>query len=223
LVWVIVERLNITHLLLGIKVWLYEARFIFCLPYSHSCREVEKPEKATQQAVPQTNHVHITQNSSQSQSLRMTDREEPQDNGIRLAHGNEGRYGLETQGKPSQSAPQERVERLSPDSVNDAAHKNGQQTVIQVALPPEQNGNVVYQRGFVSRTDTEKHVQRKNTLAQVEQWVKVHKGDAPKRSVSLIQFILVQFYLYSAKSQQMSSQGPSKLQSKSSQLQSSSV
>ncbi|XP_072236743.1 pleckstrin homology domain-containing family A member 7 isoform X4 [Leuresthes tenuis] len=165
--------------------WIRAMNQAALMQQSHTIkREVEKPEKATQQAVPQTNHVHIIQNSSQSQSLRMTDREEPQDNGIRLAHGNEGRYGLETQGKPSQSAPQERVERLSPDSVNDAAHKNGQQTVIQVALPPEQNGNVVYQRGFVSRTDTEKHVQRKNTLAQVEQWVKVHKGDAPKSAPS---------------------------------------
>lgn len=93
------------------------------------------------------------------------------------------RYELEIQGRPSQSATEERVERLSPDSVDGATHKNGQQTVIQVALPPEQNGNLVYQRGFVSRPDTEKHVQRKNTLAQVEQWVKVQKGDPPKRSV----------------------------------------
>uniref|UniRef100_A0A8C9YZI9 Pleckstrin homology domain containing A7 n=1 Tax=Sander lucioperca TaxID=283035 RepID=A0A8C9YZI9_SANLU len=91
---------------------------------------------------------------------------------------------IEIQGRPSQSATEERVERLSPDSVDGATHKNGQQTVIQVALPPEQNGNLVYQRGFVSRPDTEKHVQRKNTLAQVEQWVKVQKGDPPKSGPS---------------------------------------
>lgn len=146
-------------------------------------REVEKPEKAAQQAVPQTNHVHTNQSSSQPESAHRTDRGEAQSNGIRVAHGDEVRYGLEIQGKPSQTAPQERVERLSPDAVNDAAHKNGQKTVIQVALPPEQNGNLVYQRGFVTRADTEKHVQRKNTLAQVEHWVKVQKGDPPKRSV----------------------------------------
>uniref|UniRef100_I3JFW8 Pleckstrin homology domain containing A7 n=1 Tax=Oreochromis niloticus TaxID=8128 RepID=I3JFW8_ORENI len=143
-------------------------------------REVEKPEKAAQQAVPQTNHVHTNQSSSQPESANRTDRGEAQSNGIRLAHGDEVRYGLEIQGKPSQTAPQERVERLSPDAVNGAAHKNGQKTVIQVALPPEQNGNLVYQRGFVTRADTEKHVQRKNTLAQVEHWVKVQKGDPPK-------------------------------------------
>lgn len=144
---------------------------------------MEKPKKAVQQAVPQTNHIPINQKTSQSGSLRRTDREEPPDNGVQVAHGDEVRYGLEAQGRPSQSAAEERAERLSPDSADGAAHKNGQQTVIQVTLPPEQNGNLVYQRGFVSRMDTEKHVQRKNTLAQVEQWVKVHKGDPPKRSV----------------------------------------
>uniref|UniRef100_A0A669B0L2 Pleckstrin homology domain containing A7 n=1 Tax=Oreochromis niloticus TaxID=8128 RepID=A0A669B0L2_ORENI len=143
-----------------------------------------KPEKAAQQAVPQTNHVHTNQSSSQPESANRTDRGEAQSNGIRLAHGDEVRYGLEIQGKPSQTAPQERVERLSPDAVNGAAHKNGQKTVIQVALPPEQNGNLVYQRGFVTRADTEKHVQRKNTLAQVEHWVKVQKGDPPKSAPS---------------------------------------
>ncbi|XP_053180522.1 pleckstrin homology domain-containing family A member 7 [Scomber japonicus] len=161
--------------------WIRAMNQAALMQQSHTIkREVEKPEKVVQQAVPQTNHVHITQNSSQSESLRRTDREEPQDNGIRLAHGDEVRYGLEIQGRPSQLATAERVERLSPEST----HKNGQQTVIQVTLPPEQNGNLVYQRGFVSRADTEKHVQRKTTLAQVEHWVKVQKGDPSKSSPS---------------------------------------
>lgn len=147
-------------------------------------REVEKPEKAAQQAVPQTNHIHVPQNLPKSKSVHR-EREGAQDDGVRLAHGDEGRYGLEIHGRSLQSTPQDRTERLSPDCVGGAAHKDGQQTVIQVALPPEQNGNVVYQRGFVSRMDSDKHVQRKNTLAQVEQWVKVHKGDPTKRSVSL--------------------------------------
>ncbi|CAF99664.1 unnamed protein product, partial [Tetraodon nigroviridis] len=50
--------------------------------------------------------------------------------------------------------------------------------------PPEQNGNLVYQRGFVSHVGSEKHVQRKNTLAQVEQWVKVQKGDPQKSALT---------------------------------------
>uniref|UniRef100_A0A668AV70 Pleckstrin homology domain containing A7 n=1 Tax=Myripristis murdjan TaxID=586833 RepID=A0A668AV70_9TELE len=141
---------------------------------------VSRPEKAVHQAVPQTNHVNVNQNS---ESLRRPDREEPQDNGVRLAPGEEARYGLEIQMRPTQPATEERVERLSPDSVPGPSHKNGQQTLVQVALPPEQNGNVTYKRGFVPRTDTEKHVQRKTTLAQVEHWVKVQKGDPPKRSV----------------------------------------
>ncbi|CAK6969763.1 pleckstrin homology domain-containing family A member 7 [Scomber scombrus] len=161
--------------------WIRAMNQAALMQQSHTIkREVEKPEKVVQQAVPQTNHVHINQNSSQSESLRRTDREEPQGNGIRLAHGDEVRYGLEIQGRPSQPATAERVERLSPES----AHKNDQQTVIQVTLPPEQNGNLVYQRGFVSRADTEKHVQRKTTLAQVEHWVKVQKGDPSKSSPS---------------------------------------
>ncbi|XP_035855443.1 pleckstrin homology domain-containing family A member 7 isoform X2 [Sander lucioperca] len=165
--------------------WIRAMNQAALMQQSHTVkREVENPKKAVQQAVPQTNHVHINQNSSQSESLRRTDRVEPPEHCIQLAHGDEMRYELEIQGRPSQSATEERVERLSPDSVDGATHKNGQQTVIQVALPPEQNGNLVYQRGFVSRPDTEKHVQRKNTLAQVEQWVKVQKGDPPKSGPS---------------------------------------
>ncbi|XP_076585059.1 pleckstrin homology domain-containing family A member 7 isoform X5 [Chaetodon auriga] len=165
--------------------WIRAMNQAALMQQSHTVkREVEKPKKAVQQAVPQSNHVPINQISAQPESLRRTDREEPPDNGVQLAHGDEVRYGLEIQGRPSQSSTEERAERLSPDSADGAAHKNGQQTVIQVALPPEQNGNLVYQRGFVSRTDTDKHVQRKNTLAQVEQWVKVHKGDPPKSAPS---------------------------------------
>uniref|UniRef100_A0A665W6Y8 Pleckstrin homology domain containing, family A member 7b n=1 Tax=Echeneis naucrates TaxID=173247 RepID=A0A665W6Y8_ECHNA len=141
--------------------------------------EVDKLEKSTQQTVPQTNHIHINQNTSQSESIHRTDREEPHDNGGGLAHGDEVRYGLEIPGRPSQSAAEEKTDRLSSDG-----HKNGQPTVIQVTLPSEQNGNLLYQRGFVSQANTEKHVQRKNTLAQVEQWMKVQKGDPLKSSPS---------------------------------------
>ncbi|XP_028431980.1 pleckstrin homology domain-containing family A member 7 isoform X3 [Perca flavescens] len=165
--------------------WIRAMNQAALMQQSHTIkREMENPKKAVQQAVPQANHVHINQNSSQSESLRRTDRVEAPENCIQLAHGDEMRYELEIQGRPSQSATEERVERLSPDSVDGATHKNGQQTVIQVALPPEQNGNLVYQRGFVLRPATEKHVQRKNTLAQVEQWVKVQKGDPPKSGPS---------------------------------------
>nr|XP_020463823.1 pleckstrin homology domain-containing family A member 7-like isoform X3 [Monopterus albus] len=165
--------------------WIRAMNQAALMQQSHTIkRDVEKPGKASKQAVPQTNHVHINQNSFQAEGFHRTDREKPQDNGVRLARGDELRYGVELQGRPSQSATEERVERLSPDLADGATHKNGQQTVIQVALLPEKNGNLVYQRGFVLRTDNEKHVQRKNTLAQVEQWVKVQKGDPPKSTPS---------------------------------------
>ncbi|KAM4744549.1 pleckstrin homology domain-containing family A member 7 isoform 2-T2 [Anableps anableps] len=162
--------------------WIRAMNQAALMQQSHTIKR--ELEKSVQQAVPQTNRVHNAQSSSKSEGTHRTDRGEAQDNGIRLAHGDEGRYGLDIQGKPSHAAPQERVERLSPDSVSGAPHKNGQQTVIQVTLPTEQNGSVVYQRGFVSRTDSGKHVQRKNTLAQVEQWVKVHKNDPTKSAPS---------------------------------------
>uniref|UniRef100_A0A8C7XBD9 Pleckstrin homology domain containing, family A member 7b n=1 Tax=Oryzias sinensis TaxID=183150 RepID=A0A8C7XBD9_9TELE len=165
--------------------WIRAMNQAALMQQSHTVkRELERPEKTAQQAVPQTNHIHSTQNSSQSEKLPRTDRQEAQDKGIRLAYEDEARYRLEIQGKPSQSAPQERAERQSPDSINGVTQKNTKPAVIQVALPPEQNGNVVFQRGFVSRTDTGKQVQRKNALAQVEQWVKVHKGEAPKSTPS---------------------------------------
>lgn len=150
----------------------------FILPHFH--REVEKTEKVAQQAVPQTNHVHVSQSSYQPENIRRPDRQEPQDNGVRLAAGEDARFGFEIHGRPSQSAMEGKAGRVSPDTADGAAHKNGQQPVIQVSLLPEQNGNLVYQRGFVSQANNEKHAQRKNTLAQVEQWVKVQKRDPTK-------------------------------------------
>ncbi|TMS13193.1 Pleckstrin homology domain-containing family A member 7, partial [Larimichthys crocea] len=104
--------------------WIRAMNQAALMQQSHTIkREVEKPKKAVQQAVPQSNHVHVNQNLSQPESHRRTDREEPPDNGTQLTHGEE-------------------------------------------------------------RADPDKHVQRKNTLAQVEQWVKVHKGDPPKSAPS---------------------------------------
>lgn len=133
---------------------------------------MEKPKTAVQQAFPQTNHIHADQNLSQADKFSSTDREETPDNGIQLAPCDDARYEFE-----------ERVRRCSPAPADGGAHRNGQPAMIQVTLPPEQNGNVVYQRGFISQAGGEKHVQRKNMLAQVEHWVKVQKGDPQKRSV----------------------------------------
>ena len=60
------------------------------------------------------------------------------------------------------------------------AERNG---VLPVTSGPgEQNGTAGYQRAFPSRTNPEKHSQRKSSLAQVEQWAKAQKGDG-RRSV----------------------------------------
>ncbi|XP_051885023.1 pleckstrin homology domain-containing family A member 7 isoform X4 [Pristis pectinata] len=48
----------------------------------------------------------------------------------------------------------------------------------------DQNGAVVYRRGFVGQTGSE-NVQRKSSMVQVEHWVKSHKGD--NRSLSSTQ------------------------------------
>lgn len=61
------------------------------------------------------------------------------------------------------------------------AERNG---VLPVTSGPgEQNGTAGYQRTFPSRTNPEKHSQRKSSLAQVEQWAKAQKGDS-RRSVT---------------------------------------
>uniref|UniRef100_A0A452I0M4 Uncharacterized protein n=1 Tax=Gopherus agassizii TaxID=38772 RepID=A0A452I0M4_9SAUR len=43
--------------------------------------------------------------------------------------------------------------------------------------PVEQNGTSFYKRKFVPRANPDKQMQRKNNMTQVEQWVKVQKGD----------------------------------------------
>ncbi|XP_028915581.1 pleckstrin homology domain-containing family A member 7 isoform X2 [Ornithorhynchus anatinus] len=44
-------------------------------------------------------------------------------------------------------------------------------------LPSEQNGTGGYKRAYAGRAPAEKHSQRQSSLAQVEHWVKVQKGD----------------------------------------------
>ncbi|XP_067088071.1 pleckstrin homology domain-containing family A member 7-like isoform X6 [Osmerus mordax] len=156
------------------------------LMQSHAVkREVERPEKTVQQAVPQTNHVNnVNKSSSQLESFHRPDREEPPDDAIRLAHRQEEKYTLDSSGRPAEA----QGDGLSPDSAPGPSHRSSQPPPGQAAPPPEQNGNVVYKRGFVPRTDTEKQVQRKTALAQVEHWVHVQKKD-PK-SLSTVEYNL---------------------------------
>uniref|UniRef100_A0A8C9RVB9 Pleckstrin homology domain containing A7 n=1 Tax=Scleropages formosus TaxID=113540 RepID=A0A8C9RVB9_SCLFO len=61
------------------------------------------------------------------------------------------------------------VDTAFPDSAP-PAQKNG--------LSSEQNGDGLYKRGLLQQTDAGIQVQRKTNLVQVENWVKVQKGDA---------------------------------------------
>ncbi|XP_045565087.1 LOW QUALITY PROTEIN: pleckstrin homology domain-containing family A member 7 [Salmo salar] len=155
----------------------------------------ERPEMSVQQAVPQTNHVNNNNTSkspsqSRSGSLQRPEREEPPEGEIRLSQGDEESYVLGAPRKLSHPATEVEVDRLSPDTLPGPSHpRNGQAHTVLATLPPEQNGNVVYKRGFVPRTATEKQVQRKTALAQVEHWVKVQKGD-PKSNTSTTEYAL---------------------------------
>ncbi|KAK6294410.1 hypothetical protein J4Q44_G00352400 [Coregonus suidteri] len=151
----------------------------------------ERPEMSVQQAVPQTNHVN-NNNTRKSPSQSRPEREKPPEGEIRLTQGDEERNVLEAPRKLSHPATEVEVEvdRLSPDSLPGPSHpRNGQAHTVLATLPPEQNGNVVYKRGFVPRTATEKQVQRKTALTQVEHWVKVQKGD-PKSNTSTTEYAL---------------------------------
>ncbi|XP_058859289.1 pleckstrin homology domain-containing family A member 7-like isoform X17 [Acipenser ruthenus] len=158
-------------------------------------READKMEK---QAVPQTNHVNSNKGYTQAEvppkqerplrpvgeTLGFEKREE-----IRKESEDEERYGfrkdtLKDKNKMKSPATVVEVDSLFTEPVGSSrgqlVQRNG---TLPSARPAEQNGNPVYKRGFVPRTDTEKHVQRKTNLSQVEHWVKLQKGES--RSSSL--------------------------------------
>uniref|UniRef100_A0A8C5AJX4 Pleckstrin homology domain containing, family A member 7b n=1 Tax=Gadus morhua TaxID=8049 RepID=A0A8C5AJX4_GADMO len=153
--------------------------------------QLERPEKAAvvqQQAVPQSHHSGGgKQTPGQRDAPHRAQREEPQDNGVRLAPGEEVRYGLEIHGRPPQPATGEegRVDGRSPDPGPGPGPRNGHLTVAHVSLPSEANGNAGYKRAPGPRMSTEKEVQRKTALAQVEHWPKANGGAADPSLPSL--------------------------------------
>ncbi|XP_038663998.1 pleckstrin homology domain-containing family A member 7 isoform X5 [Scyliorhinus canicula] len=64
-----------------------------------------------------------------------------------------------------------------PSSHPHPTQRNGTTQPATNATLVDQNGANVYQRGFVPRAGTEKNVQQKSSMVQVEHWVKSHKGD----------------------------------------------
>lgn len=163
------------------------------------CFLFRESEKVDQQAVPQVNHVDAcvkaeiadTKESYQksAEMLGYDKREE-----IRREKGEEERYThrketLETKKGKAKHALRE-ADSLFPD-LNAArsqvaqpqpAEKNGTlpSSLSVSAGLVEQNGTGSYKRGFVPRTNPDKHIQRKSNMAQVEHWVKVQKGDTKR-------------------------------------------
>ncbi|XP_046713289.1 pleckstrin homology domain-containing family A member 7 isoform X3 [Silurus meridionalis] len=149
------------------------------LMQSHSLKR-ETP-KFEQQAMPQTNHMTASSNSTahadvlhQSGWAEVTEREPRHEQEVEArvevpvkivyaGNGDANGVSLES-GAPTRS------------SSSIAAQRNGTHS--------EQNGGMVYQRAVTARADTEKHVQRKTALAQVEHWVKVQKGDPKSHPVT---------------------------------------
>ncbi|KFO93525.1 Pleckstrin homology domain-containing family A member 7, partial [Buceros rhinoceros silvestris] len=166
------------------------------LMQTRSSLKRQESEKVDQQAVPQVNHVDAcvkaeitdTKESYQksAEMLGYDKREE-----IRREKGEEERYThrketLETKKGKAKHALTE-ADSLFPDlnvsrsqvAQPQPAEKNGtlpSSLSVNAGLV-EQNGTGSYKRGFVPRTNPDKHIQRKSNMAQVEHWVKVQKGD----------------------------------------------
>ncbi|XP_051501488.1 pleckstrin homology domain-containing family A member 7-like isoform X13 [Myxocyprinus asiaticus] len=144
-------------------------------------REAERSSKPEQHTVLQTNHFSSSsiKSSSQAEGLQQAAQGEvaelrPERDGEECCV-----YSKEVLEDPVKcvSPGEMELEGLSHPSRSPStvpAHRNG---LPSSGMPPDQNGNVVYKRGLVPRIDTEKKVQRKTALAQVEHWMKVQKGE----------------------------------------------
>ncbi|XP_050813052.1 pleckstrin homology domain-containing family A member 7 isoform X4 [Gopherus flavomarginatus] len=157
--------------------------------------------KADQQAVPQANHVDsrkerakvdtadIKESYQKATEIFEYDRHEE----IRKEREDEERYvfrkeileakrgkskHLLTSGEVDQfpdltSASRPQVAQPQPTEKNGTFPSSLNTSVG----PVEQNGTSFYKRRFVPRANPDKQMQRKNNMTQVEQWVKVQKGD----------------------------------------------
>lgn len=164
-------------------------KFITILKYSVSLHRESERISNPEHAVPHTNHFSSSgKSSSPAEGLQQAVRGEVTE--LRLERDREECYVY------SKEVPDDPVRIISSGEMEieghsltgahsrppstAPTHRNG----LSSGMPPDQNGNVVYKRGLIPRSDTEKKVQRKTALAQVEHWMKVQKGE-PKRSVLL--------------------------------------
>ncbi|KAG5849199.1 hypothetical protein ANANG_G00107440 [Anguilla anguilla] len=150
------------------------------LMQNHSSkRESAKLEKLERQAVQQTNHVN---SHSRSPALRRVEQAGRQPSGvealeeIRASQGEEERRSRRRAKTPPAIVPEADGPSPNPAGPQRPAstgpvHRNGNGVGV------EQNGNAVHKRGLVPRSDTERQVQRKTTLAQVQHWVRAQKAE----------------------------------------------
>ncbi|XP_067396791.1 pleckstrin homology domain-containing family A member 7 isoform X2 [Emydura macquarii macquarii] len=158
-------------------------------------------EKVDQQAVPQANHVDSYKERAKMDTadIKESYQKATENFGydkheeIRKEREDEERYVcrkeiLETKrGKSKHPLTSGEVDQF-PDLTSASrpqvaqpqpVEKNGMfpSSLNMSAGPVEQNGTSLYKRGFVPRANPDKQTQRKNNMAQVENWVKVQKGD----------------------------------------------
>ncbi|XP_072554267.1 pleckstrin homology domain-containing family A member 7-like isoform X3 [Paramormyrops kingsleyae] len=140
-------------------------------------REATKSKKDGKLAAPQANHVNGKQKSpAHLDDTWQPGKPEKVNSFERSDPGRGERYGFrKDEGHaPGRSPSRGRnVDAFSPNSSFSRAPSVP--PVHKMGVHPEHNGGVPHGRGVASPMDVEQ--QRKNTLAQVEHWVKVQKGD----------------------------------------------
>uniref|UniRef100_A0A4W4GZN4 Pleckstrin homology domain containing, family A member 7b n=1 Tax=Electrophorus electricus TaxID=8005 RepID=A0A4W4GZN4_ELEEL len=152
-----------------------------------SCGHVAfKPLNVEKQAVPQTNHIISSRKgSAQAEGLHQSGWEEVPGGEPKQGREAEMRHGCSKELPEVQvSFPGDTDADLLPPEAGAPSRTSSGPHAQRNGLHADQNDSVVYKRGLVPRTDTEKEVQRKTALAQVEKWVKVQKGEV-KRSVDV--------------------------------------
>uniref|UniRef100_A0A8C9RYD2 Pleckstrin homology domain containing A7 n=1 Tax=Scleropages formosus TaxID=113540 RepID=A0A8C9RYD2_SCLFO len=152
------------------------------LMQTHSLRrEADKVERL---AAPQTSHINSQQKSpTQTKGSHWAKQGDGEPVGFEKTAevhedpGDRARYDPikrppESRGQARSQSRGGDVDTAFPDSAP-PAQKNG--------LSSEQNGDGLYKRGLLQQTDAGIQVQRKTNLVQVENWVKVQKGDCRYR------------------------------------------
>ncbi|KAI7814470.1 putative pleckstrin homology domain-containing family A member 7 [Triplophysa rosa] len=152
------------------------------LMQSHAVKRDTERISNPEHVVPQTNHFSTSiKSSSPAEGLQQAVRGEVTE--LRLERDREECYvySKEVPDDPVKiiSSGEMEIEGLSQTGAHSRPpstapkYRNG----LSSGMPPDQNGNVAYKRGLIPHTDTEKKVQRKTALAQVEHWMKVQKGE----------------------------------------------